>query len=176
MNTNIKDTAQKVAQLIYDAGGNLTGRIRMQKMIFLLELAGEERGFCFDYHFYGPYSEDLSHASDHAKTFGFIREDIRSTSWGGYYSTFSLLEMGKTECADECSDIRRKMIEQTKNISAIVLELAATAAYFAVTSAVDPWEEVKEKKADKATEERIREAKALYNRLCECSPKLPKIG
>jgi hypothetical protein len=57
----------------------------------------------------------------------------------------------------------------------VVLELAATAAYFAVNGERDPWMETGARKPDKAAEGRLGEAKRLYGKLLSISPKLPAI-
>jgi uncharacterized protein YwgA len=42
------------------ADGEIVGRIRIQKIFYLLEQLGMGGGIWFSYHHYGPYSEELS--------------------------------------------------------------------------------------------------------------------
>lgn len=55
--------AQRVVAIVRDAGGRIVGRTRLQKIGFFLEAAGLGAGFPFKYKHYGPYSEELSAAS-----------------------------------------------------------------------------------------------------------------
>jgi hypothetical protein len=46
--------------LIQAAGGEVVGKIRLQKEVYLLDQIGLQSGFPFEYHHYGPYSEMLA--------------------------------------------------------------------------------------------------------------------
>jgi uncharacterized protein YwgA len=60
---------QKAAEIVRDAGGRIVGRTKLQKVAYLLELAGLGDGFQFEYRHYGPYSEDLAGAIQMANAF-----------------------------------------------------------------------------------------------------------
>lgn len=79
-----KRDVDKVTEIIRAAGGEIVGRTRLQKVAYLLELAGLGHGFSFEYRHYGPYSEDLALASRNADLLGFLEEEERPTSWGGF--------------------------------------------------------------------------------------------
>ena len=63
-----------VADLVLLAGGELTGRVRLQKIMYLLDHKGMESGAGYFYYHYGPYSEDLWDAVSDAKFFDGLRE------------------------------------------------------------------------------------------------------
>lgn len=161
--------AGQIAELIRDAGGEIVGRTRLQKVAYLLELAGLGVGFDFDYHHYGPYSEELADAVRVAKAFELISEEERQTTWGGWFSIFKLnSDIGH-------ADTKRAVFARTAaGIDAVELELAATAAYLAsVDESKDPWGETAELKPEKASNGRLDRAKIAYRGLREI--KTPKV-
>ena len=58
------------------SGGELVGRIRMQKVVYLLDQLGMRSGATFEYHHYGPYSEAVSDAVTDAKFWGHLTEVV----------------------------------------------------------------------------------------------------
>jgi uncharacterized protein YwgA len=164
-----KSDSEKVQGIIADAGGKIVGRTRLQKIAYLLEVAGVGDDFHFDYHHYGPYSEDLTRAASLAHQAEKICEEEKTTNWGGFYSIYT------TEPSAENNEIRQRLAKTAEKADAVVLELAATAAYFAKDGKSDPWEETKMRKPDKAERGRLAEAKKLYGELRKISQKLPKI-
>src|SRR6516165_3729630 len=82
------DYAYRAAEIVRDAGGTIVGRTRLQKIGFFLEAAGLGSGFPFRYKHYGPYSEVLASAAQHAVALRLIKEQESVANWGGLYSTF----------------------------------------------------------------------------------------
>lgn len=156
------------ARIVQDAGGELVGRTRLQKVAFLMQLAGFDDSFSFEYRHYGPYSEELSQAMDIAVLLGPVQEVERLADWGGRYSIYSLQDKAKN--ADDNAD-RAYFIQQAKRIDAVELELAATAAYlFEVegigkASAGNPWVETARRKPTKAAQGRLEQAEKAYRDL-----------
>ena len=167
---NTLNDAEKVARLVREAGGKIVGRTRLQKIACLLELANVGDGFRFSYHHFGPYSEDLSSAAETAEIFDMVHAETKNASWGGTYSIYTT-----NDCMVAESSVRKGIIDATVNAGAIVLELAATAAYLAATKVDNPWNEVQERKPEKATPDKMKEAKALYAQLLTVAPSLPAI-
>ena len=155
-----KTNLEAVASVIQLSGGELIGRTRLQKTTCLLEMAGATFGFSFDYHLYGPYSEELNIAASDAGALRLVEVNERTASWGGKYFVFR---------AKPNDELAGTPLGQLATIAAkadgIVLELAVTAAFLAKNGAADPWKEVKSRKSVKATPERMSEAKALYKEL-----------
>ena len=153
--TNPKGDMLKAAEIIAAAGGKLVGRTRLQKLGYLLELAGLGDGFEFSYRHYGPFSEELSLATRDATLVGLVREEEHPASWGGTYSVY-------TTDQTEPNLQRLAFAKIASEANAVELELAATAAFLAVEGSVDPWGETACRKPDKAAAGRLEKAKVLY--------------
>jgi len=155
------DAAHRAAAIVRDAGGYIVGRTRLQKIGFFFEAAGVGAGFPFRYKHYGPYSEQLAAAAQHAAALRLIVENESVANWGGHYSTFS------TEMApDSPSDPARiQLAREMVNADAVELELAATAAFLASERFPDPWAETARRKPEKAEGGRLEGAKQLYSQL-----------
>lgn len=169
-----KPDREKAAEIVRDAGGEIIGRTRLQKVACLLQLAGFEDGFRFEYHYYGPYSEDLTDAIRMAEAFDLVSEEIKIANWGGKYSVFK----SKMPQAEQVED-RSCFAQAAAKIDSIELELAATAAYLAVVEKIsDPWEETARRKPDKVADGRLERAKTAYRQLqaMKTRKKLPKIA
>jgi uncharacterized protein len=150
------------AAIVRDAGGRIIGRTRLQKVAYLLELAGLGDGFQFEYRHYGPYSEDLSEAIQMADVFGLVTEEERRADWGGVYSIYAATD----RAGRPASGVRSEFAEKAAQIGPIALELAATAAYLHVSEgSKDPWEMTKRLKPEKASHGRLQLAKNAYRQL-----------
>lgn len=157
-----KSDRQKAADIVRDAGGQIVGRTKLQKVAYLLELAGMGDGFHFEYRHYGPYSEELASAMNAASAFGLVTEEERQASWGGQYSVYT------TRLRTDQPGLRTAFAEEAAKIGSVELELAATAAYLrAVEGFQDPWKETERRKPEKVVDGRLEEAKAAYRRLLE---------
>jgi hypothetical protein len=167
-----KRDVQKVADIVRDAGGRIVGRTRLQKISYLLELAGLGDGFSFEYRHYGPYSEALAHAAERAGSIGIINEEEFPASWGGLYSVFT------ADGPPSGPPARTSLAHEAVSADPIALELAATAAFLAASGASDPWRETAERKSEKAQGGRLETAKMLYRRLqrIETPRRLPDIA
>ena len=154
--------AREAAEIVRDAGGNLVGRTRLQKVAYLLTVAGLENEFSFLYKHYGPYSEDLAQAAKTAQALGLIREDEHAASWGGTYSVYQALHVDGH--ADNAA--RLELATLASKADAVELELAATAAYLAVEEGIaESWAETARRKPEKAEGGRLERAKKLYEEI-----------
>jgi uncharacterized protein YwgA len=170
-----KPDRQGAADIIRDAGGEIVGRTRLQKVAYLLELAGLGDGFQFEYRHYGPYSEDLTDAIRLANAFGLIVEEERQANRGGRYSIFRT----KSDSGPHRTMERRAFAAKAAKIDAVELELAATAAYLvSAENCEDPWGETAKRKPEKADNGRLDAAKAAYRELqkIQTPRSLPAIG
>lgn len=169
-----KTDRQKAAEIVRDAGGQIVGRTRLQKVAYLLNLAGLGDGFRFEYHHYGPYSEQLAEAVKMAEAFDLVSEEEHRASWGGTYSIFKVTDRaGKADIGD-----RARFAAAPAKVDSIELELAATAAYLAAAEKCpEPWEETVRRKPEKAAGGRIDRAKEAYRQLLtlNAAKHLPKI-
>ena len=156
-----------IPALIEAAGGEVVGKIRLQKMIYLLEQIGVESGFKFDYHHYGPYSEELAEAVDDNVIFGCIEEEQkRRVSDGVPYVIYRSLvhQMQSTDVLSQPAV--ETAIEEINRQSMTVLELAATIHWLAFKEKVRSWrEELLRRKGVKAAEGRTDQAIKLLEKL-----------
>ncbi|MGY4233044.1 hypothetical protein ACVIIW_001991 [Bradyrhizobium sp. USDA 4449] len=155
------DLAHGAAAIVRDAGGHIVGRTKLQKIAFFLEAAGVGSGFPFRYKHYGPYSELLASATQHAAALRLIVENESVAAWGGLYSTFH------TQMPSDPSShpARVRLAHEMANADAVELELAATAAFLAYERFPDPWAETARRKPEKAEGGRLDRAKQLYFKL-----------
>jgi len=160
MHKSLRDRLSPVVQVIRDAGGEIVGRTKLQKTVYLLTLAGFDARFRFGYKHYGPFSEELADAADLAAAFDLISERQLETSWGGTYSIYTA---PAGEPSPQPSRIR--LTQEAARSDAVLLELAATAAYLAQEGKPQPWAETARRKPDKAADGRLDRAKELYARL-----------
>ncbi len=159
---NDKPDRLKAAEIVRDAGGQIVGRTKLQKIAFLLELTGLGDGFRFEYRHYGPYSEDLANAINVAGAFGLVDEEERPATWGGMYSIYSATPDAGLRAKGQRSDFAEKAAQ----FGSIELELAATAAYlYAIENHSDPWEETVRRKPEKVGDGRLDRAKDAYRDL-----------
>jgi uncharacterized protein YwgA len=166
-----KHDSEKVTDIICDAGGEIVGRTRLQKLAYILELAGVGEGFVFEYRHFGPYCESLAIATKEAGALGKLTEEEHLASWGGFFSIF---RTDKKRIAPHPSRIQLASI--AKSADPVELELAATAAYLYKHGETNPWGETKNRKADKARDGRLERAQTLYSKLqdVQTPTKLPQ--
>ena len=165
-----RECAEIVANIVREAGGTLIGRTKLQKIAYLLKSAGFCPHFHFQYHHYGPYSEDLSMAVQDAELLSMLQEKVSPTSWGGEYATYH----SDGSATWEPDDHQTTLIRISSDARSIELELAATAVYLSQREmSPDPWGETARRKPEKADKERLIQAKNLYRKLREAVPELP---
>lgn len=146
------------------AGGEVVGRTRLQKIAFLLEVLGFGDNLDFEYKHYGPYSDRLSAAMKTAEVFDLFHEELRPASWGGFYSIFR----SNVETKEEVDPTRKAVIDLGNLANPVELELAATAVFLALENRYkDPWLETAERKPEKCAGGRIEGAKALLAKFRE---------
>jgi uncharacterized protein len=140
--------------------GEVIGRKKLQKMIYIakkMNFPFQER---FQFHFYGPYSEELTLRVEELCNMGFLNE-VKEQKGGYYQYRYTLTEAGQEflgvnsvdmPCLGDClGDINSQ--------NARFLELVSTILYFDSL----PEDEVKEKvmtvkKSQKYTEEEFANA------------------
>lgn len=163
MQNRSKHDFEKAAEIVRDAGGEIIGRTKLQKIGCLLEMAGLGEGFQFSYKHYGPFSEGLATASRDADILGLITETEHQAQWGGWYSVYTANIAKDGGVPAE----RKELAEKAAAANSIVLELAITAAFLASQGVDDAWKETEHRKPEKAIGERVASAKKLYADLKE---------
>lgn len=169
-----QDKYKKIASVIRDAGGELIGRTRLQKIMYLLTAAGWQNDFNFKYHYYGPYSEDLATAALEARALGEIIENESFNSLGTPYSIYKLSTENAERLSDSVSN-QKRFIEKAAETGMIPLELAATAAFLSKENHdKTPWETTVKLKENK--KDYLEGAKELYAELRTIAPSLPELA
>jgi len=153
-----------VAAVIAAAGGELIGRVRLQKAVYLMDRLGLDSGFSFDYHHYGPFSRDLDNATVDATAFDLVEEKIeRRQSDGAAYSVFKLKGHSKPEAYGKLG--KEKAAELARLFAATnvtVLELAATIDWLWRSEKFNDWRsEITNRKGIKVQGGRLEQAIAL---------------
>jgi uncharacterized protein len=153
--------------LVRAAGGQIVGRVRLQKLVYLLDQLGLKSGFRFTYHHYGPYSEELSEAIANATVLHkSIREDQKTrASDGASYSVFLIGERAPdptVRVGGLAFEEAKHALDKMQSRPATVLELAATIHWLQIVESVADWRtELKVRKGLKAMGGRAKQAEDL---------------
>lgn len=160
-----------VAAVLRAAGGELVGRVRLQKTVYLLDKLGMGSGFSYEYHHYGPYSRDLDSAVADAKAFNRLEEQYKHRmSDGAMYSIFALKKEAP-ETSDEAygelgADRAKELLGVLSAANVTVLELAATVYWlFAEEKCADWRREITKRKGRKVQGGRLEKAVDLLKQL-----------
>lgn len=156
--------ASDVARLVHLNGGHLIGKTRLQKSAYFLDAYGAGFGFDFDYHRFGPYSEELANATDDARALNLLEENWRESQGGIKYAVFHSKSLPGEEQALDSR--RRKILKILEGYSAIEVELAATADFLKKNGYVDdPWTETQRRKTTKMNPARLEKSRRLLTEL-----------
>lgn len=164
------ERCQLLGEVISAGDGQIVGRVRLQKVFYLLDQLGLESGFSYSYHHYGPYTSDLANAVADAKAFKLVSESTKHRATDGVgFSVYSLGDdfaptdqrLGRLE-KNEAARIMKKL----QNYSATVLELAATIHWLINVEKVSDWEtELHRRKGMKTQRGRMEQAVELLQSL-----------
>jgi uncharacterized protein YwgA len=153
-----------IPSLISAAGGEVVGKVRLQKLVYLLEQLGLESDFSFSYYHYGPYSEDLADAVEEEVIFRRVSIETRRRSDGVPFFVFRAQSH-----SDSTTVFSPKIISAIKAMqsrTAMVLELAATIHWLVFVERLDNWrEELVKRKGAKTEQGRCDDALRLLTEL-----------
>jgi uncharacterized protein YwgA len=151
------------------SGGELVGRIRLQKIIYLLEQKGLKSDARFTYHHYGPYSEAVADAVTDAKFWEALDETIEFRKKDG--APFSIFRSHRPiSDFQQLGELPRQrasnLLQRLHSENSTVLELAATIHWLTHFEKLDNWqEELERRKPGKAKFGRLEKAIALLKEL-----------
>jgi len=153
----------------FAACGEIVGRKKLQKIIYIAKKISFPFQEKFQFHFYGPYSEELTLRVEELCNMGFINE-IKEKKGGYYQYRYTITDTGKEflqHAAVEVPDLEGIIVEMNGQ-NARFLELVSTVLYFDNL----PRKEVEEKiftlkRKQKYTEEEIDEAYAYIEKLSQ---------
>ncbi len=159
------ESEKLVHEVLQAAGGEIIGRIRLQKIFYLLEQLGLGGEFHFSYHNFGPYSEDLARALLLARILDKTIEEKKVANGWGFYSTYSVVQKDVPlpgKIGNIPADTIQAYIRDMKKKSSVEIELAATIHWLRKKEMVEDWRsELKIRKASKAQDTSIEKAEAL---------------
>ncbi|WP_191557580.1 YwgA family protein [Metabacillus idriensis] len=147
---------------VFSSSGEITGRKKLQKMIYIAKKINLPFYEKYDFHFYGPYSEELTLRIEELCNLGFLNEMHEKK--GGYFQyRYSLTETGEeflTHYDLEMPPLKECM-EDLNSQSARFLELVSTVLFFDTLEKEEVVEKVFTLKSkQKYTEEEIEQAYA----------------
>jgi uncharacterized protein len=152
-----------IPEIVRHADGEIAGKIRLQKIVYLLNRLDYEVGFPFEYHHYGPYSRELAEKVEdevHAQT---LTQNIkRRYSDGVPYVVYRATE--KTCSADDAR--LSAFVKKMNAYSSTVLELAATIDWLVQVENYKDWRsELQVRKGAKTAGGRTEKALELLSQL-----------
>lgn len=120
----------KLLDLIRKAG-RVTGRKKLQKIVYISKTFNFDFQEKFNFHFYGPYSEELSLQIEELVNLGFIQE-IQETKNGYTQYTYELCEKGEEFLSmyPMEMDALEPFVHMLNQESSRFLELVSTILYF----------------------------------------------
>lgn len=145
---------------LFAASKEIVGRKKLQKMVYISKKLGFPFQEKFEFHFYGPYSEELTLRVEELCNFGFIEETMEDK--GNYYQyKYEVTENGR-EFVNLSNMVIPKLEECLMNLnqkSARFLELVSTVLYFDQLPKIEVEEKIHTlKRKQSYTEEEITEA------------------
>lgn len=164
----LKDHARILSAI--NAAGHIAGRKKLQKMIFIskkLQYPFHEK---FEFHFYGPYSEELTLKIEELRNLGLI-EELKDKENGCLQYDYSLTEAGReflTLYENGLGERLTLFLNELNGQTARFLELVSTIFFFdhlAKPEIVQKIEELKAKQNYSAEE--IEEAFVYVDQLIE---------
>ncbi len=113
------------------ASGEIIGRKKLQKMIYIAKKVTFPFQERFQFHFYGPYSEELTLRVEELCNMGFI-DEVKEKKGGYYQYRYTLTESGKEFLS--LNEVEMPYLEDCltdmNGQNARFLELVSTVLYF----------------------------------------------
>lgn len=125
----LKDHAKLMQAIL--VSGEIIGRKKLQKMIYIAKKIDFPFHDRFQFHFYGPYSEELTTRVEELCNMGFLNE-VKEKKGGYYQYRYTLTDSGKEflgmndvdmPCLEDC------LLDMNEQ-NARFLELVSTVLYF----------------------------------------------
>ncbi|MDQ0974410.1 uncharacterized protein YwgA [Neobacillus niacini] len=154
----LKDHAKLMQAVL--VSGEIIGRKKLQKMIYIAKKVSFPFHERFQFHFYGPYSEELTLRVEELCNMGFLNETKEKK--GGYFQyRYTLTDTGKEFLSLNEVDMPflQDCLEDMNEQNARFLELVSTVLYFDNLSKEEVTDKVFTlKSSQRYTEEEIDQA------------------
>ncbi|WP_100009835.1 YwgA family protein [Lentibacillus sediminis] len=115
----------------FSVANEVTGRKKLQKMIYILQRANVPFEEKYQFHFYGPYSEELTLRVEELSNLGFI-DEVKEDKSNYFQYRYAITPAGQEfleQFAIQMPDISER-VETLNCQSSRFLELVATMMYF----------------------------------------------
>lgn len=145
----------------------VTGRKKLQKMIYILQQCHVPFEEKYNYHFYGPYSEELTLRIEELCNLGFLQEnkEEKSSYYQYHYQITPEGEQFLRQFSLNMPDYSDK-VEKLQEKSSRFLELVATLLYFDHLSRDEAFQKIQAlKPSQNYSEEEMEEAVAFIREL-----------
>ena len=119
-----------VVGLVALNGGEVVGKTRLQKLVYLLDQCRMESGFEFEYHNFGPFSAELARETDFASESGRLRLEEKRGFHEVPYTVFRTEEAAPTTLGKLPADKAKEILAIMARYTALDLEIAATIDWF----------------------------------------------
>jgi uncharacterized protein len=163
----LKDHAKLMQAVL--VSGEIIGRKKLQKMIYIAKKVSFPFHERFQFHFYGPYSEELTLRVEELCNMGFLNE-IKEKKGGYFQYRYTLTDTGKEFLSINEVDMPflQDCLEDMNDQNARFLELVSTVLYFDNLSKEEVADKVFTlKSSQRYTEEEIDAAYAYIEALKE---------
>ncbi|MFJ5759450.1 YwgA family protein [Neobacillus sp. NPDC093182] len=163
----LKDHAKLMQAVL--VSGEIIGRKKLQKMIYIAKKVSFPFHERFQFHFYGPYSEELTLRVEELCNMGFLNE-IKEKKGGYFQYRYTLTDTGKEFLSLNEVDMPflQDCLEDMNEQNARFLELVSTVLYFDNLSKEEVTDKVFTlKSSQRYTEEEIDQAYAYIEALKE---------
>jgi uncharacterized protein len=163
----LKDHAKLMQAVL--VSGEIIGRKKLQKMIYIAKKVSFPFHERFQFHFYGPYSEELTLRVEELCNMGFLNE-IKEKKGGYFQYRYTLTDTGKEFLSLNEVDMPflQDCLEDMNDQNARFLELVSTVLYFDNLSKEEVADKVFTlKSSQRYTEEEIDAAYAYIEALKE---------
>lgn len=160
MTVLLKDHAKLMQAVL--VSGEIIGRKKLQKMIYIAKKVSFPFHERFQFHFYGPYSEELTLRVEELCNMGFLNE-IKEKKGGYFQYRYTLTDTGKEFLSlnEVEMPFLQDCLEDMNEQNARFLELVSTVLYFDNLSKEEVTEKVFTlKSSQRYTEEEIDQAYA----------------
>ncbi|MDQ0232202.1 uncharacterized protein YwgA [Metabacillus malikii] len=154
---------------VISSAGEIIGRKKLQKMIYIAKKVNLPFYEKYNFHFYGPYSEELTLRIEELCNLGFINE-IHEKKGGYFQYRYSLTESGQQFLGHydvDMPQLKACMLDLNEQNSRF-LELVSTILYFEGLDADEVREKIYTLKSkQRYTEEEIQEAYQYIHKIKE---------
>lgn len=152
---------------VFSASGEIIGRKKLQKMIYIAKKMNYPFYEKYNFHFYGPYSEELTLRIEELCNLGFLNE-VKEKKGGYTQYCYSLTDAGDKFLShyDLNLSTLKACVQNLNEQSARFLELVSTVLYFDGLERIEVMEKVFTLKSkQRYTEEEIDEAYCYIEQL-----------